>query len=159
MKKVLGVLFTTVFVVCLLSAFTSTGCGHHKRHKNNISVIDSTVNPAAGNVTILVHQPTAYDQQVLLSEILSEIKEFNETEQDIQITIEVENNIEVESSVVIEGDKIIVRPGKQKRFPRLYHWFKKHHKHKCKRNRCSEGPKPCNNEGDDDGDDDDDDDD
>ena len=147
--SVFAVSFVLGFVVF---GFLISGCGHHKRHlhKSNISVVDSTINPAAGNVTILVQQPTSYDQAVLLSEILAEIREFNETEQDINVTVEVENNVEVDNSVTIEGDKIIIRPGSQKRIPRLYHWFKKHNKNKCNKDRCSEDPKPCDNEQDDD---------
>jgi len=146
MKKFIGIL--SVFAACIvvILGFTS-GCGHHHRHhKHSIAVFNSSTAPSTqGNTVVYVQQPTVYDQDMLLNELLLELREFNEREEVINVTVEIDNNVDVDTSVVVEGDKIIVRPGKEKRVPSLYHWLKKFTKKKCDTNRCFEN-RPCDNE-------------
>jgi hypothetical protein len=147
-KSHLSIFVTSFAIGFVVFSFMISGCGHHhKHHKHSVAIINSTTVPAApGNTVIVVRQPTSYDQTTLLNEILAEVREFNNTEPQINVTIEIDNEVNVENEVVVEGDKIVVRPGNQRRIPRMYHWFKKFRKNKCDRDRCSEGPKPCDNE-------------
>jgi hypothetical protein len=132
---------------CILAVGIIIGCGHHKRPRiyPTISVVNSSTTPAAPtNVTIVVQQPPAYDQEALLTELLAEIRALGDIT--VNLTVVVENDLTVESSVEIDGDRIIVYPGYQRRIPNLYHWYHKFIKDNCKPEECYESPKPCDNE-------------
>lgn len=155
MKRIFGLLITGIVCGGLLSSVFVSGCGHHRAKlviDSTVTVVDSsTHSEVPSNTTIVLQQPSLLDQAELIRDLLAQLKEFHENEQPINITVEVENNVDVDTSVDVdvEGDRIIVRPGKQRKLPKLYHWLKKLKKKHCKRARCSEGPKPCNNEDDD----------
>ena len=131
----------------ILASLFFVGCGHHKRHYRyvNVATINSQTTPVApNNVTIIVQQPPAYDQDALLNELLAELRTLGPIT--VNLTIVVENNITVENSVEVDGSRIVIYPGWQRRIPRLYHWYRKWLGENCERVECSEDPKPCDNE-------------
>jgi hypothetical protein len=149
MRKLLSIALVLAGCTALALSFAS-GCGHyHKR--DEITTISSSTNSALpSNTLIVLRQPVGYDQTFLLEEILFELREFNDREEEISVIVEVDNNISINSSVDIdvEGNTIVIHPDETRRSPRLYHWLKKLKKNKCNRNRCSQNPKPCDNEDD-----------
>ncbi len=144
MKK-LKLLGAFVFGSILGFALIS-GCGHHnKKHKVDVSIIDSSTVPTApGNITVILQQPQP--DETVLNDILVELREFNSYEPEVNITIEIDNDVTVEAEVTVESDRVVVRPGHHRYTPRMYHWLKKFLKKKCNRDHCAEGPKPCDNE-------------
>jgi len=151
MRKLIGIFAVTFGLTTLILSFAMSGCGHyHKRDViTNVTRVDSSTNATIpSNTVIILHQPVQYDQTALLEEILRQLREFNDTEQEITVTVEVDNNINVVTSVDVdvEGDTITIRPDETKTCPQLYHWLKKVKGKKCDKTKCGQKPKPCDNE-------------
>jgi hypothetical protein len=135
--------YLAIFLIFFAIGFTFSSCGHHHKHhriSGDVATVDSS------NITIVIQQPPPYNQDVLVQELLDEIREF-ETNQQILLDLIVEIlNDEEECKAWVVNGKLKVAPGQLKHIPSLYHVLCEHYGVNCNPALCDEFPKPCSNE-------------
>lgn len=130
---VLGVVLGAVVTAV---AVNFMGCApHNRRGYTNVTVVDSTTNASIPtNIVVNLHLPALEDTNVLLADVVNELKDYESSEgQSVNVEVDVINNItnevdvDVDNHVEINDKKIVVRKCKGRKFPRLYRWL-------CKKN-------------------------